>query len=65
MDDNLANGFDAIAAAERPGLVSDLWCFLSHTKKWWLFPVVVVLLVSALLMLTSGSAIAPFIYSLF
>ena len=43
----------------------DLWGFLRQRKKFWLLPVIVVLLVfGALIVLTSGSAIAPFIYTL-
>jgi hypothetical protein len=44
----------------------DLWGFLKERKKWWLLPMVVVLLLfGVLIVLTSGSAIAPFIYTLF
>ncbi|HNV48717.1 MAG TPA: DUF5989 family protein [Spirochaetota bacterium] len=40
--------------------------FLLRTKKWWLVPMIVVLLlIGALIVLTSGTAIAPFIYTLF
>ena len=46
--------------------VKDLWGFLKERKKWWLLPMVIVLLLFGLLIfLTSGSAIAPFIYTLF
>jgi competence protein ComGC len=44
----------------------DLWNFLKERKKWWLLPMILVLLlVGALLFLSSGSAIAPFIYTVF
>ena len=44
----------------------DLWGFLSQRKKFWLLPVIVALVgFGALIVLTSGSAIAPFIYTLF
>jgi hypothetical protein len=44
----------------------DVWGFLRHRKKFWLLPIIVVLLAfGALIVLTSGSAIAPFIYTLF
>ncbi len=39
--------------------------FLKHNKKWWLLPIFVILALFAVLMLMSGSAIAPFIYTLF
>ena len=47
-------------------LLLDFWAFLKERKKWWLLPMIVVLLlISGLIVLTSGSAIAPFIYTLF
>ena len=46
--------------------LKDLWGFLSERKKFWLLPVILVLLMFGLLIvLTSGSAIAPFVYTLF
>jgi competence protein ComGC len=46
--------------------LKDLWGFLNERKKFWLLPVIVVLLLfGILIVLTSGSAIAPFIYTLF
>jgi hypothetical protein len=47
-------------------LLRELWAFMRVRKKWWLLPVIVVLLlVGALLVFAQGSALAPFIYSLF
>ncbi len=46
--------------------VKDLWLFMRERKKYWILPIVVVLLlVGGLLVLTQGSVIAPFIYTLF
>lgn len=46
--------------------LQDLWSFLKERKKFWLLPVILVLLIfGVLIVLTSGSAIAPFIYTLF
>jgi len=46
--------------------LSDLWGFLKVRKKFWLLPLILLLLVfGALIVLSSGSAIAPFIYTLF
>jgi len=46
--------------------LKDLWGFLSERKKFWLLPAILVLLLfGALIVLSSGSAIAPFIYTLF
>ena len=50
----------------QPGLVGELWIFLRERKKWWLMPVIaVMLLVGALLIFAQGSALAPFIYTIF
>jgi len=47
-------------------LIRDLWGFARERKKFWLLPVIfVLLLLGALIVLTQGSAIAPFIYTLF
>jgi hypothetical protein len=46
--------------------LKDLWGFLSQRKKFWLLPlIVIILLFGALMIFASGSAIAPFIYTLF
>ena len=46
--------------------IKDLWGFLKERKKFWLLPLIIILLVfGGLIVLTSGSAIAPFIYTLF
>ncbi|MBC8180881.1 hypothetical protein H8E88_07135 [candidate division KSB1 bacterium] len=46
--------------------LKDLWGFLKVRKKFWLLPVIVVLLLfGVLIVLTSGTAIAPFIYTIF
>ncbi len=56
----------AQAAEEQPrGLLLEFWDFLKSNKKWWLSPIVAVLLLVGLLVLLSGSAVAPFIYTLF
>ena len=47
-------------------LLRELAAYMSARKKWWLFPVIVVLVVvGGLLVLAQGSAIAPFIYTVF
>ena len=46
--------------------VMELWAFMRERKKFWLLPIITVLLfVGMLIVLTQGSAIAPFIYTLF
>jgi hypothetical protein len=47
-------------------LMKELWAFLRHRKKWWLLPIVVILvMVGALLVFAQTSALAPFIYTIF
>jgi len=47
-------------------IFKEFWDFLKVRKKWWLAPIVIfMLLLGALIILSEGSAIAPFIYTLF
>lgn len=47
-------------------LLVELWCFLRTRKKWWLAPLITLLiLLGSLIILAEGSALAPFIYTLF
>jgi hypothetical protein len=47
-------------------LIKDLWGFMRVRKKYWLLPIVMVLVVLSVLMVAvQGSAVAPFIYTLF
>jgi hypothetical protein len=48
------------------GIIGELWAFMRVRKKWWLGPIVfMLLLLGLLLVFTQGSALAPFIYTLF
>jgi hypothetical protein len=47
-------------------LLRELWAFMRVRKKWWLLPLIIVLmLVATLLVFAQGSVLAPFIYTLF
>jgi hypothetical protein len=47
-------------------LIKDLWAFMRVRKKFWLAPIIIVLLLlGGLIVLSQGSAVAPFIYTLF
>ena len=47
-------------------LMKDLWAFMKERKKFWLAPIIIVLLLlGTLIVLAQGSAVAPFIYTLF
>ena len=48
------------------GIVGELWAYMRVRKKWWLLPIIVsLLLMGALLVWAQGSALAPFIYTIF
>ena len=55
----------AVADHSQIGLAREMWDFLSVTKKWWLLPIILVFGLLGALMLLSGTAAAPFIYTLF
>ena len=51
---------------EMTEFVRELWAFMKERKKFWLLPIIAcLLLLGSLIVLTSGSAVAPFIYTLF
>ena len=48
------------------GMMKELWAFMRVRKKYWLWPIFIVMaLVGVLIVLAHGSAVAPFIYTLF
>ena len=58
---------DLASQAEQPpvGLIREFWDFLKHNKKWWLTPIILVLLLLGALLILGGTVAAPFIYTLF
>jgi hypothetical protein len=59
------NEFESAAAQARSSGVKDFFSFLAQNKKWWLLPLVVVLVGLGALAILGGTAAAPFIYTLF
>jgi len=55
----------AAAEPRRAGLLRDLWGFLKKNRKWWLIQILFILLLFGLLIILSGTSLAPFIYTLF
>ena len=68
-NDRAADGRDdfarALDQAEQLPFLVELWQFLRDNKKWWLGPIVIVLLLLGGLIALSGTVAAPFIYTLF
>ncbi len=48
-----------------PGFAADLLQFVLQSRKWWLVPIVVVLVLFGAILVLGGTSAAPFIYSLF
>ena len=64
-DSKKAADFAAGAQEGSSGLMSEFFAFLKHNKKWWLLPMLVVLVLLGLLTMLAGTGAAPFIYTLF
>jgi len=48
------------------GLMGEFWLYMRERKKWWLLPVIVMMVaLGSLLIFAKGSALAPFIYTIF
>jgi hypothetical protein len=60
-----AERFRQLAEARSGGALSDFWYFLRRTKKWWLTPIIISLLLLGVLVVLAGTGAAPFIYTLF
>ena len=67
MSDEQKNGTEFAKQAEEsaPGFLAELFEFLRTSKKWWLTPIVLVLLAIGVLIVLGSTAVGPFIYSLF
>ena len=59
------NAFAKEAEQAPTGLLREFLYFLRHNKKWWLIPIILVLLFVGILVVIDSSAAAPFIYTLF
>ena len=57
--------FSQQAEQAAPGIVREFWDFLRHSKRWWLTPIIVMLLLVSILIVLGSTAAAPFIYTLF
>lgn len=59
------SGFGGAAERGNPGLLRELWDLVRTSRKWWLVPILIVLLVLGVLVVLGTTAAAPFIYQLF
>ena len=65
MSQKRVTKFEQAGEAPQQSLVSEFFQFLKQNKKFWLIPLLLVLLGLGLLILLGGTAAAPFIYTLF
>mgnify|MGYP006151682231 CR=1 FL=1 len=56
---------DITDKTKQAGFTTELTAMLMHNKKWWLTPIILVLLLFGFLIILGGSSYAPFIYTLF
>jgi Family of unknown function (DUF5989) len=64
-ESNKEQDFERMADEAQPGLAAEFIDFLSHNKKWWLLPILLVVGLLGVLAIFAGSGAAPFIYTLF
>ncbi len=60
-----ADDFSREAQGRQHGILREVLSYIMHNKKWWLTPIILVLLLVGLLVVAGGTALAPFIYTLF
>jgi hypothetical protein len=66
MSDKMVNEFEKAAVEQGDiSISSEFWYFLRQNKKWWLLPILVILVLFGVSMMLSGTVAAPFIYTLF
>jgi hypothetical protein len=63
--DDSASEFEKFAEERPPSFLGEFVDFLRENKKWWLTPIITVLLLVGLLVVLLGTPVAPFIYTLF
>jgi hypothetical protein len=57
--------FERQAASPAIGFFGEFWYFIRHNKKWWITPIMILLLILGVLVVLGGSGAAPLIYTLF
>jgi len=66
MNDQNDQDFEHISIEQKNlGFIKELFLMLKYNKKWWLTPIIIVLLLFGILIILGSSSYAPFIYTLF
>lgn len=62
--DTPSDDFAAQSREKRTSLASEMWQWLKHNKKWWLLPILIMLLLLGMVVIAGASGLGPFIYPL-
>lgn len=62
---NAPSEFEQLGDEQQMSLIAEFWLFIKEEKKWWLTPIILVLLGVGVLVALTSSGAAPFIYTLF
>ena len=65
MSENKKTAFEQAQQEKQAGILKEFFLFLKHNRKYWMIPILITLLGLALLIILGGTAVAPFIYTLF
>jgi hypothetical protein len=65
MSKNKKTTFEQAQEEQQAGIIKEFFLFLKHNKKFWMIPILITLLALGVLILLGGTAVAPFIYTLF
>jgi hypothetical protein len=65
METNPQSQFEKAGEQKQSGLLAEFWFMLKTNKKYWMAPLIISILLLGLLLILGGSAVAPFIYTLF
>ena len=65
MSEETKNRFEAAGSRKQATIIGEVFQMLRHNKKYWLIPLLLILLALGVLVLLGGTAVAPFIYTLF
>ena len=65
MSENKKSAFEKAQQEEQAGIIKEFFLFLKHNKKYWMIPILITLLALEALIILGGTAVAPFIYTLF
>ena len=65
MEEKKDQDLDSLASQKSPSILREFVDFLRHNGKWWLIPILVLMVLLGVFVMLSGTAAAPFIYTLF